>query len=193
LQHVLAGFKGVEGVFSPGDEIAGFFVERLQFYLRDVLGLAYDVVNATLAAGADDVVDAVARAEAIKKVRNSNDFVPLFIAFKRIKNIIKQAREKQFEILEAGALYEVTPVESDIWNQMEPIGNEYLLRWKEKDYTGALKELSKLRVPVDLYFEKVMVMVDDPQIRANRLGVLNYLLVTFNRIADLSELVVEGK
>ena len=43
--------------------VRGFFRERLEFYLRDVLGLAYDVVNATLAAGADDVVDAVARAQ----------------------------------------------------------------------------------------------------------------------------------
>ena len=47
--------------------VRGFFRERLEFYLRDVLGLAYDVVNATLAAGADDVVDAVARAEAVRR------------------------------------------------------------------------------------------------------------------------------
>ncbi|HLK53481.1 MAG TPA: glycine--tRNA ligase subunit beta, partial [Candidatus Angelobacter sp.] len=46
------------------EAVRGFFRERLEFYLRDVLGLAYDVVNATLAAGADDVVDAVARASA---------------------------------------------------------------------------------------------------------------------------------
>jgi glycyl-tRNA synthetase beta chain len=171
--------------------VRGFFRERLEFYLRDVLGLAYDVVNATLAAGADDVVDAVARANAIKEVRSSDDFAPLFIAFKRIKNIIKQAREKQFKILEAGAFYEMTPVESEIWNQMQPIGNDYLERCRRKDYAGALKELARLRAPVDLYFDKVLVMVDDPEVRANRLGVLNYLLLTFNKIADLSELVIE--
>jgi glycyl-tRNA synthetase beta chain len=173
--------------------ILNFFRERLEFYLRDVLSLAYDVVNATLAAGADDVVDTVARANAIKEVRSSDDFAPLFIAFKRIKNIIKQAREKQFKILEAGAFYEMTPVESEIWNQMQPIGNDYLERCRRKDYAGALKELARLRAPVDLYFDKVLVMVDDPEVRANRLGVLNYLLLTFNKIADLSELVVESK
>jgi glycyl-tRNA synthetase beta chain len=161
--------------------------------LRDVLGLAYDVVNATLAVGADDVVDAVARAEAIKEVRSSADFAPLFVAFKRIKNIIKQAREKQLKILEAGPLFHVTAVESEISDQMQPIGNEYLERCGRKDYAGALKELARLRAPVDLYFDKVLVMVDDPEIRANRLGVLNYLLVTFNKIADLSELMVESK
>jgi len=173
--------------------ISTFFRERLEFYLRDVRDLAYDVVNATLAAGADDVVDAVARAEAIKEVRSSADFAPLFIAFKRIKNIIKQAREKSVEIREAGVQFEATAVESEIWQQMQGIGQNYLQLFGKKDYAGALKELARLRAPVDLYFDKVMVMVEDPQVRANRLGVLNYLLVTFNTIADLSELVVESK
>jgi len=191
--HVLAGLNPVSDAISPGDEIAGFFRERLEFYLRDVLGLAYDVVNATLAAGADDVVDAVARAEAIKDVRSSGDFAPLFVAFKRIKNIIKQAREKGFEIREADVRFEVTEVESDIWQEMQGIGQRFLRLFGEKNYSGSLKELARLRAPVDSYFEKVMVMDENPEVRANRLGVLNYLLVTFNKIADLSELVVESK
>ena len=58
-----------------------------------MLGLAYDVVNATLAAGADDVVDAVARAEAVAKVRLSSDFESISVAFKRMKNILRQAAE----------------------------------------------------------------------------------------------------
>jgi glycyl-tRNA synthetase beta chain len=193
VAQVLSGLNPVEGVISPGDEIASFFVERMQFYLRDVLGLAYDVVNATLAVGADNVVDAVARANAIKEVRTSDDFAPLFIAFKRIKNIIKQAREKSVEIRETGVQFEETAVESEIWQKMQGIGQTYLQRFGKKDYAGALKELARLRAPVDLYFDKVMVMVEEPQVRANRLGVLNYLLVTFNKIADLSELVVETK
>src|SRR5262249_26164816 len=56
------------------ETLRGFFRERLEFYLRETLGLAYDVVNATLAADADDVVDAVARAQAVAKVRLSVDF-----------------------------------------------------------------------------------------------------------------------
>src|SRR5712671_2710801 len=73
------GYKGddAEKKFTLAGEayteaVTGFFRERLEFYLRDVLGLAYDVVNATLAAGADDVVDAVARASAVAKVRPSS-------------------------------------------------------------------------------------------------------------------------
>jgi glycyl-tRNA synthetase beta chain len=175
------------------EAVRGFFRERLEFYLRDVLGVAYDVVNATLGAGADDVVDAVARAEAVRQIRASGDFAPLFIAFKRIKNIIKQAGEKGFAIREADIQFEVTAVEAGIWQEMQGIGKSYLKRFGQMDYAGALKELARLRAPVDTYFEKVMVMDEDPEVRMNRLGVLNYLLVTFNKIADLSELVVEAK
>jgi glycyl-tRNA synthetase beta chain len=74
-----------------------FLRERLQFYLKDVRGFAYDVVNAVLAAGADDVRDAIARAEALTSVRGSEDFAAVSAACKRIKNILKQAEEKGFQ------------------------------------------------------------------------------------------------
>jgi glycyl-tRNA synthetase beta chain len=74
--------------------------ERLEFYLRDVRGFAYDVVNAVLAAGSDDVVDAIARAEAVSEVRGSEDFASISVAFKRIKNILRQARETKKAIAE---------------------------------------------------------------------------------------------
>ncbi len=75
------------------EAIANFMRERLEFYLRDARGFAYDVVNAVLAAGSDDVVDAIARSEAVSEVRGSEDFASIAVAFKRIKNILRQARE----------------------------------------------------------------------------------------------------
>ena len=72
--------------------------ERLHFYLKDVRGFAYDVVNAVLAADADDVRDAIARAEALTAARESADFAAVSAAFKRIKNILRQAEEKRFAI-----------------------------------------------------------------------------------------------
>ena len=75
------------------EAIANFMRERLEFYLRDARGFAYDVVNAVLAAGSDDIVDAIARAEAVSEVRGSEDFASISVAFKRIKNILRQARE----------------------------------------------------------------------------------------------------
>ena len=78
-------------------QVAAFLRERLHFYLKDVRGFAYDVVNAVLAAGADDVRDAIARAEALTAARGSEDFAAISAAFKRIKNILRQAEEKGYQ------------------------------------------------------------------------------------------------
>ena len=61
------------------------------------------------------------------------------------------------------------------------------------EYEAALVGISKLRPAVDLFFDKVMVMVDDERVRANRLALLQTLLENFSTIADFSEIVTEGK
>ncbi len=76
------------------ESVRSFFRERLEFYLKDARGYAYDVVSAVLAVDSDDVVDAAARAEAVSKVRGSADFESISSAFKRMKNILRQASEK---------------------------------------------------------------------------------------------------
>ena len=62
-----------------------------------------------------------------------------------------------------------------------------------KNYGGALLEIAKLRPAIDTFFDKVMVMVDDEKVRANRLALLQTLLREFSTIADFSEIVTEGK
>jgi glycyl-tRNA synthetase beta chain len=64
---------------------------------------------------------------------------------------------------------------------------------KKKDYGEALMLLSTARESVDAFFDKVMVMVEDPKVRANRLALLRTLLKEFSTIADFSEIVTEGK
>ena len=166
-----------------------FFKERLQFYLRDVLGFSYDTVNAVIEAEYDDVIDAVERSKAVMEIRIKSEFEPLFIAFKRVKNIIHQANEKGFTIAE---LQPEERFQSDaeiaIWKEFQRLASSYLPLRRERKYLDAFRELAKVREPVDRFFESVMVMVDDENLRAKRLGLLNYLLETFNTIADLSEL-----
>jgi glycyl-tRNA synthetase beta subunit len=76
------------------ESVRVFFRERLEFYLKDVLGYAYDVIKAVLAAEADDVVDALARAEAVKQVMHMPEFLAIGAACKRMRNILRQAEEK---------------------------------------------------------------------------------------------------
>jgi len=171
-----------------------FLRERLEFYLRDALGFKYDVVNAVLAAGSDDVVDAAARAEAVTRVRPSEDFESISIAFKRIKNILRQAGEAGKRVasaVDAEVLQDATErqLASRIPRAAEVVDG---LR-AQRNYEGALAEISKLRPAVDAFFDKVMVMVDDERIRANRLALLQTLLKEFSTIADFSEIVTESR
>jgi glycyl-tRNA synthetase beta chain len=173
--------------------VRDFFRERLEFYLRDVLGFKYDVVNAVLAAGAGDVVDAAARAEAVTKVRASVDFESISVAFKRIKNILRQASETGKQVgagIDSHALGEAA--ERDL-AAMIPVTAKTVEELRQKhDYERALVEISKLRPAVDTFFDKVMVMVEDERVRAHRLALLANLLKEFSTIADFSEIVTEG-
>jgi glycyl-tRNA synthetase beta chain len=171
-----------------------FFRERLEFYLRDVLGFKYDVVNAVLAAGSDDVVDIIARAEAVTKVRPSVDFESISVAFKRIKNILRQAEETRNRVapaIDVDALRE--PVEKELAAQIPRTAEVVDALRIKRNYEPALVEISKLRPIVDRFFDKVMVMIDDERVRANRLALLQSLLKEFSTIADFSEIVTEGK
>ena len=176
------------------DAIGAFFRERLDFYLREQLGYKYDVVNAVLAAGAEDVVDAVARAQAVAQVRGSADFASISIAFKRIKNILRQAAESKKRVspaVDAHAFRE--EAEKSLGRLIPQIAHKVKGLKRVRDYSGALGEISRIRPAVDAFFDRVMVMVEDEELRANRLALLETLLREFSTIADFSEIVPEGK
>jgi glycyl-tRNA synthetase beta chain len=176
------------------EAIANFMRERLEFYLRDARGFAYDVVKAVLAAGCDDIVDAIARAEAVSEVRGSEDFASISVAFKRIKNILRQARETNKAVAEK--LHEsvlTEEAEKRLAAEIPAIAAQVRELRQQGNYGPALAQISRLRQPVDAFFDKVMVMVDDETVRANRLALLQTLLNEFSTIADFSEIVTESK
>jgi len=173
--------------------VRNFFRERLEFYLRDVLGLAYDVVNATLAAGSDDVVDAVARANAVAKVRPSADFESISVAFKRMKNILRQAAETKKNVAEPFNPLSLTDQEEKALAAAVPrVAQKVKELSAARQYEPALLEISHLRPAVDAFFDKIMVMVEDENLRAQRLGLLQTLVKEFSSIADFSEIVTAG-
>jgi glycyl-tRNA synthetase beta chain len=171
-----------------------FFRERLEFYLRDVHGFAYDVVNAVLAADAQDVVDALARAQAVAKVRPSSDFESISIAFKRMKNILRQASEAGRAMaskVDPSMLQD--DAEKDLAAQVPRTAEQVETLRAAGKYEDALLEIAKLRPAVDRFFDKVMVMVEDARVRGNRLALLQTLVNEFSTIADFSEIVSDSK
>ncbi len=176
------------------DSIKTFFRERLEFYLRDVRGYTYDVVKAVLAADADDVVDLLARAEAVKQVQHMPEFQAIGAACKRMRNILRQADEKGIAPAEGfEARKDSSDEEKSLIQYLEQSGAKVEQHRNKREYVDSLRLLSTAREPVDKFFDKVMVMVEDHQVRANRLALLRTLLKEFSTIADFSEIVTEGK
>jgi glycyl-tRNA synthetase beta chain len=191
LEHViLPAVKAVEicSVDTLEQDVRAFFHERLHFYLRDVRGFAYDVVNAVLAAGSDDVRDAIARAEALTEVRGSEDFKAVSAACKRIKNILRQAEEKQFAI---GSVNDVR-LSLEAWQLSAAaavLAPEVARLRQEGNYVEALRAIATLRPDVDAFFDKVMVLDEDSAVRGAHLGLIEGVLRGFSGIADFSEIV----
>jgi glycyl-tRNA synthetase beta chain len=174
-------------------KISSFFAERLEFYLREARGQAYDVVKAVLAVGSDDVRDVVARAEAVTSVRGSEDFAAVSAAFKRMKNILSQAKEKGIAAASSvDAVLLKEPTEKALAERSAELADRVYALRAEKDYKTALEQVATLRPQVDAFFDAVMVMAPDEAVRANRLALLERVLGDFSGIADFSEIVVAG-
>ncbi len=200
MKDARAGYRGsaAEKKFVDDEayaqSIKTLFRERLEFYLKDAWGYAYDVVKAVLGADVDDVVDSLARAQAVKQVLHLPEFQAIGAACKRMRNILRQAEEKGIKPAENfESLPESASEEQSLAAYVEGTGPRVEALRKEKKYAEALLLLATARQPVDAFFDKVMVMVEDPKLRANRLALVRTLLKEFSTIADFSEIVAEGK
>ncbi len=171
---------------SSPPELNEFYRDRISFYLRDVLGYAYDEVNAVMAP-MTTLADLADRAEGVRSVRASDNFEPLAASFKRIKNILRQSGVQQTGPPDEALL---TPgPERDLYDAFLRVRAEAQAR---SCYADKLASIASLRPDVDLFFDKVLVNDPDPAIRQNRLALLNSLLAEFSTIADFSEIVTQG-
>jgi len=185
LADVVAS-SGVDG--ANKEQVPAFLRERLSFYLKDVRGFAYDVVSAVLAAGAEDVRDAIARAEALTAARKSADFAAISAAFKRIKNILRQAEEKHF-FLGSPKDVKLAPEAQQLAAAAAALAPEVAKLRAKRAYAEALAAIATLRPVVDAFFDKVMVLDNDAAIRGANLGLIDEVLRGFSGIADFSEIV----
>jgi glycyl-tRNA synthetase beta chain len=174
---------GLKQLAGGVEKLEEFLIERVKYYCGEIRSYAADEVLAVLAAGADDLKDVLKRLEAVKAVRASEDFEPLAASFKRMKNILDQAKftpagavdQKLFEDASEGAL----------WSAFTKVVEST----KGAGYAEVLTAMATLRPAVDLFFEKVLVNAPDQAVRANRLTLLFALKTEFSGIAEFSEIV----
>jgi glycyl-tRNA synthetase beta chain len=176
----------LEGLAS---ELREFLLERARYYFKEIRGLAYDEINAVLAAQPSDMVDAEARLFALKLVRQTENFEPLAASFKRIRNILKQAAfeggELNPELLEAGPERELHEEASRVLASVEQ-------HRRSDDYMQSLAIIATLRPAVDRFFDAVLVNAPDEAVRRNRLALLDRLYRQVSSIADFSEIVTSS-
>jgi glycyl-tRNA synthetase beta chain len=188
--HLSGKNKDAAKVGHPANkaQVEEFLRERVQFYLKDVRGFPYDVVNAVVAAGFDDVRDAIARAEALTAARGSEDFLAVSAAFKRIKNILKQAEEKGFALGSPKSV-KLAAEAQQLADAAAALAPKVAALREQRKYGEALAAIATLRPTVDAFFDKVMVLDPDAQVRGAHLGLIDEVLRGFSGIADFSEIV----
>jgi glycyl-tRNA synthetase beta chain len=176
---------------ATSGKLRAFFRERVEFYLREVRGQAYDVAAAVMAVSFEDVRDTIARAEAVSAVRGGADFAAVSAAFKRIRNILSQAK---FELDgDAGlALADFAgreDAEGRLAKKAFAVAEDVQKLRAAHNYVRALEMVATLRPEVDAFFAEVMVMDPDLQVREGRLRLLALVERSFSGIAEFAEIV----
>lgn len=163
-----------------------FFRQRIRGLLMD-RGHAYDIVDAVLSAGADDILGAVKKVGALDLFREEPAFDAVITAFNRANNL-----SRKFEKTGVSPDLFEHQAERELYRSLEAVRKDVGELLAGRDYSGALRKIATLREPVDSFFDAVMVMVDDEKIRDNRLALLKNIAILASPLADLSKIVVAG-
>lgn len=181
ISTIVSGIK----IDELSDQVFDFVMERLRAYYSDV-GVAADVFDAVLSQRPTQPYDFDRRIHAVTKFRAMPEAESLAAANKRIANIIKQAGVEPSEFVQDNLLNE--KAEQALAKQIEAMSKQVAPLFEACDYQQALTKLAGLRESVDKFFDDVMVMVEDEDLKNNRLALLGRLRNLFLRVADVSKL-----
>ncbi len=178
--------------FAPGlltsagfrEQLLDFAFDRLRNLLREA-NHDVDMVDAVLALRPTRIDLVPAKLDAVRAFRALPESASLAAANKRIVNILRKTDELPGEP-DVALLQE--EAEKALFHRVVEVAPLVRSHCENEDYTEALRVLSGLREAVDTFFDHVMVMVDEPLIRANRLALLQMLARLMNRVADISRL-----
>ena len=172
--------------FNPkaAKELVQFVFDRFAGYLREQ-GFSTLQIDSVLSMQPTSLAIVLQQLEAVKAFQALPEAESLAAANKRIVNILKQAEAKG-ETFKSGELKE--PEELALREAIGKASAAAKPLYEKGDYTGYLKSFAVLKVPVDTFFNKVMVMVEDKALRSSRLALLRDLRESMNRVADLSRL-----
>ena len=164
-------------------DLRQFILERLKHYLREQ-GYDTGLVNAALDAPLGTLPDLVARLDALRDLMRHDAASNLVEANKRIGNILRKSGQGSENKINEDRL--IIAEEKLLFEEIKRISFDLDDLFKNADYTAALTLLAGLSPVIDSFFDKVMVMDDDPLIRSNRLSLLARLKGLFDQVANLA-------
>jgi glycyl-tRNA synthetase beta chain len=171
-------------------DLLSFFADRLKVQLRDQ-GARHDLVDAVFALGGqDDLLMVVRRVEALGKFLDSDDGKNLLAGTKRAGNIlsIEEKKDKRkFDGAPNVALYALDE-EKTLAKAIDQVKAEAAAAVAREDFSAAMTAMAKLRPAVDAFFDKVKVNDDKPEVRENRLKLLNEIRAATRAVADFSKI-----
>ncbi len=189
LEQLIDASLGTLGAVPGGTaiELRKFFEGRLRFLFEE-MGYTYDCINAALAIGCDNPVDAAERVRALQEMRQEPDFLALASSFKRVMNILAQSGSAE-DVPDPARMSDAAEIA--LWQSYLRIKPEVTAAGVSHGYGAALRRMASLRGVVDSFFTEVLVMAEDPAVRANRLALLGQLARLFLSVADISQIVIE--
>lgn len=165
-------------------EVVDFIGQRLRGVLLEK-GLAYDVIDAVLSNGADNISDIYKRGAALQQFKSTAKFEDLMVVFNRSHNLSKRWHSSQVQIPNL-----IDPSELKLFERVRLLQSELGAYLKRANYDQALHSLASARTEVDNFFTAVMVMVEDEALKNNRLSLLKSIADLCRLIADFSKIVV---
>jgi glycyl-tRNA synthetase beta chain len=184
LTSVRALFADFPSVTDCDDALYGFVLDRLRGYLRDRQYNTADI-EAVLALQPARFNDIITRLDAVRAFRDLPEAEALASANKRISNILRKAGQVT-QAVDSKRLTEAA--EQQLWSQLGEVSPVSENAFGEGRYADSLQALARLKPSVDAFFNDVMVMAEDMDVRNNRLALLQSLHTQMNRVADLSQL-----
>lgn len=160
-----------------------FFEQRIRNVLNDK-GYRYDVIEAVVTCGYDNLTETLLRAEALNKMQATDTFAKVLTAFTRANNLAKKA-----EGSEVSDEYLVEDVEKQLWSDVQFAETAIANQVQERMYAEALTVISTLEESISAFFDGVMVMDENENIKNNRLALLVRVSALSNKIADLTKIV----
>lgn len=167
--------------------ILAFYRQRLENILHEEIGYAHDLVNAVLEVGADCPFDALKRAEALAGFMEKDTFEALNTAFTRAFNLAKNAGTGAVD-----TAYLEEPAEQELHQNIQTVKRLTEKHLAAGNYGGILEVLATLREPIDRFFDQVMVMVEDENVKRNRLALLYNVVELARTVADFSKIAGRG-